>query len=187
MIRPKYKNITIDGISIQYAKFRKNRSIRITIAENGIVKVTYPYGVQDCEMIKFVETKISWIKKSIGKINVKEKLSSKPKLKKKELDSLKSLIDFYVYKYMNLMETEIFDVKIRKMKTEWGNCNYIKRILTFNSYLYYMSESFIETIVVHEVAHMHVHNHSKSFYNLIYRYLPDYKTRMKEGKMVSLR
>lgn len=187
MIKPDYKNIIIDGITIKYAKFRKNRGIRISIDESGIVKVTYPYGVSDEEMIGFVETKLPWIKKNIGKISVKERLSEKPKLKKKELLALKSLIDFYVYKYIKLTGAEVYDIKLRKMKAEWGNCNYRNNVLTFNTYLYYMSEKFIEAIVVHEVMHIFVHNHSKKFYDLVLKYLPDYRVRLKEGKNVSLR
>lgn len=187
MIKPNYKRIVIDGITIQYAKFRKNRSIRISISDNGIVKVTYPYGVPDEDMIAFVSTKLSWIKKSLNKIADKEKLANNRPLKAKEKKALKDLIDSYVYKYIKLMNADVYDVKIRKMQTQWGNCNCITNVLTFNTYLYYMSERFIEAIVVHEVAHIFVHNHSKNFYNLIYKYLPDYRERIKEGKTVSLK
>ena len=177
----------VDGLTILYAKFRKNRSIRLSIGDDKTVKVTCPYFITEPEIFDFVKSKENWIRKNLQKVENKESLRDKPKLKKKELEALKTLIDDYVYKYSLLMSIEINDVKLRIMKTEWGNCNYKTKVLTFNSYLYYMSERFIEAIVVHELAHIYIHNHSKAFYDLINRYLPDYKERMREGKNVSLR
>ncbi len=187
MIKLNYKKMEVEGIPILYAKYRKNRSLRLTIEDNGDVLLTCPYLTTEPEIYDFVKSKISWLKKNIDKIGEKEKLADKPKLKTKELRALKSLVDDYVYKYSVLMGAEVEDVKLRKMKTQWGNCQFQKKILTFNSYLYYMSENFIEAIVVHELAHLFISNHSKRFYNLVLRYLPDYRLRMKEGKTVSLR
>ena len=72
------------------------------------------------------------------------------------------------------------------MKTLWGSCSYKERTIRFNSMLYYMSDEFLEFIVLHEMAHFFVHNHSKSFYAIIKKYMPDYKERWKEHKKVSL-
>ena len=187
MIKLNYKKMQIDDLTIYYAKYRKNRSIRITVEENGEVRLTCPYFVTEPEIYDFVKSKESWIRKAIKSIELKENLSDKPTLKAKEKRALKSLIDYYVYKYVKLMNAEVNDVKLRKMKSQWGNCHFQKKVLTFNTYLYFMSESFIEAIVVHEVAHLFVMNHNKKFYNLILKYLPDYKERMKEAKNVSLR
>ena len=187
MIKLNYKTMDVHGITIFYAKFRKNRNIRLSIEGSGKIHLTCPYGITEPEIYDFVLAKEDWIRKNLKKVESKERLAEKPKLKKREVDGLKSLIDDYVYKYSVVMGAEIFDVKIRKMKTEWGNCNYAKKILTFNTYLYYMSERFIEAIVVHELAHIFVHNHSKKFYDIVTKYLPDYRERIKEEKRVSLR
>lgn len=187
MIKLNYKTIYVDDVPILYAKYRKNRNIRLTIEGKGVVKLTCPYGVQDSDIYSFVKSKISWIKKSLDSLSSKESLSEKPKLKKRELTALKDFIDQMVYKYAVLMNAEINEVRLRKMKTEWGNCNYINSVLTFNTYLYYMSERFIEAIVVHELAHLFVHGHGKRFYQLVYKYLPDYRERIKEAKNVILK
>ena len=187
MIKLNYKTIYVDDVPILYAKYRKNRNIRLTIEGKGVVKLTCPYGVQDSDIYSFVKSKISWIKKSLDSLSSKESLSEKPKLKKRELTALKDFIDQMVYKYAVLMNAEINEVRLRKMKTEWGNCNYINLVLTFNTYLYYMSERFIEAIVVHELAHLFVHGHGKRFYQLVYKYLPDYRERIKEAKNVILK
>ena len=189
MIKLNYRKMDVEGIIVYYAKYRKNRNIRLSICEDKSVRVTCPYFVTEPEIYDFVKSKIDWIKKALNRLENehRENLAAKDKLKKKEIMALKSLIDDYVYKYAILMNAEIKDVKLRKMRSEWGNCNYRTGVLTFNTYLYYMSERFIEAIVLHEVAHLFVHSHSKAFYNLINKYMKDYKERIKEGKKVSLR
>ena len=174
MIKLNYKTMYVDDIPILYAKYRRNRNIRLYIESKGVVKLTCPYGVSEPEIYDFAKSKISWIKKNLNNLEKKESLAEKPKLGKKELDAFKDFIDQMVYKYAVLMSAEIKEVRLRKMKTEWGNCNYVKSILTFNTYLYYMSEKFIEAIVVHEIAHLFIHGHGKRFYQLVYKYLPDY-------------
>ena len=187
MIKLNYKTMYVDDIPILYAKYRKNRSLRLSIEGKGVVKITCPYGIDEHYIYSFVKSKMSWIKKSLNSLEKKECLSEKPKLTKRELTALKDYIDQMVYKYAVIMKAEISEVRLRKMKTEWGNCNYVNSILTFNTYLYYMSEKFIEAIVVHEIAHLFVHGHGKRFYQIVYKYLPDYKERIKEAKSVSLR
>ena len=43
----------------------------------------------------------------------------------------------------------------------------------------YYPEEAIDYVVVHELAHIKHHNHSRSFYALVGKYLPDYKRREK--------
>ena len=37
----------------------------------------------------------------------------------------------------------------------------------------------IDYVVVHELAHIRLHDHSPAFYALIERYMPDWRERMK--------
>jgi len=42
--------------------------------------------------------------------------------------------------------------------------------------------SLVEYVVVHELAHIKQHNHSKEFWKVVYKYLPDYKEREEKIK-----
>ena len=42
----------------------------------------------------------------------------------------------------------------------------------------------VEYVVLHELAHIKHHNHSRSFYALIGKYMPDYERRRKMLKIV---
>ncbi len=77
-------------------------------------------------------------------------------------------------------------IKIKPMKSMWGNCNFVKRIITFNLYLAKARIECIDYVITHELAHLIHHNHSKEFHNLMTTLLPDWKTRKKMLKEYSL-
>ena len=72
-------------------------------------------------------------------------------------------------------------VKISKMRSRWGSCNSHK-LITLNCYLMQLPWSLIDYVLLHELAHTEVMAHSNSFWALMEKLLPDYKTRRKELK-----
>ncbi len=74
---------------------------------------------------------------------------------------------------MQLFPTSI---KYRKNKRTWGSCNF-KNGLNFNTLLVKFPLEVIEYVVIHELAHIKYKNHSKDFWNLVYKYCSDYKKR----------
>ena len=74
----------------------------------------------------------------------------------------------------------LFTLRIRKMKTRWGVCNYMKKIVTLNSELIKYDRDIIDYVIVHEFSHFTHHDHSSSFWNLVNIYYPEYKKARKE-------
>ena len=73
-----------------------------------------------------------------------------------------------------------FTLRVRKMKSRWGVCNYVKRVVTLNSELIKYERSIIDYVIVHEFSHFTHHDHSPSFWALVSVYYPDYKKARKE-------
>lgn len=67
-----------------------------------------------------------------------------------------------------------YHIRVRQMKTRWGVNNQRSVSLTFAMSLVHYSKDIIETVVIHELAHDKIHNHSKSFYKLVRAYSPNY-------------
>lgn len=66
-------------------------------------------------------------------------------------------------------------LKIRKMKTRWGSCMTKKHVITLNVNILHYDLKFLEYVTIHEFAHFIQPNHSKQFYYVIEKYMPDYK------------
>lgn len=67
-------------------------------------------------------------------------------------------------------------VLIRNQKKRWGSCN-AKGELRFNWRLVMLPLSVLDYVVVHEMAHLKVLNHSPRFWALVEQIMPDYRVR----------
>ena len=63
-------------------------------------------------------------------------------------------------------------------KTRFGSCS-SKGNISFSFRLMLYPEPAREYVVVHELAHLFEMNHSKQFYQIVEKYIPDYKERKK--------
>lgn len=72
--------------------------------------------------------------------------------------------------------TETPELVIKPLKARWGSCSGSGRI-TLNLRLMQVPKHFIEYVIVHELCHLVEHNHSKRFYLLLDRMLPDWRER----------
>lgn len=70
-----------------------------------------------------------------------------------------------------------YKVRVRSMKTRFGVNSKKTHSLTFALTLVHYAPATIDSVVVHELAHHFVFDHSSKFYDVVYRYCPDYKTR----------
>jgi len=77
-------------------------------------------------------------------------------------------------------------VKINSAKTRWGSCSSHKS-LNFSWLLIMASDDVIDYVVVHELAHIFEMNHSKRFWAIVEKVLPDYKQRQEKLKELQKR
>lgn len=70
-------------------------------------------------------------------------------------------------------------LKIRKMKSRWGSCNYTHKVITLSLNLMAAPVECIEYVMVHELAHLVHPNHSKEFHQVVEQVMPDWKKRKK--------
>lgn len=80
--------------------------------------------------------------------------------------------------YASAMGLSPKKVSIRKAETRWGSCSRAGNI-NFSSRLVMAPREIIDSVVVHELAHLAHHNHSKSFYQLVEKFYPNYKAAKK--------
>ena len=97
--------------------------------------------------------------------------------KNEAVTQIPSQVAFWAEK-MNLSPA---DIRFRKTKRQWGSCS-AKNVLSFNTMIMKLPPDVIEYIIIHELSHIRHKHHQKAFWQLIERYLPDYKRRVEELK-----
>lgn len=98
-------------------------------------------------------------------------------------DNLRGMLHKKIEEYIKVLQSikpfQVNQIKIKNLKSSWGNCNSRKE-LSFALRLIHMKESFIESVIAHEVSHLFVMNHSASFYRVLSQFDPDYRSSIKD-------
>jgi hypothetical protein len=89
----------------------------------------------------------------------------------------------YFNKFYNF---EINRVAIKNTSTRWGSCS-SKKNLNFNYKIIYLKPEQADYLIVHELCHLGELNHSKRFWELVSKTIPDYVETNKELKKTNVR
>lgn len=71
------------------------------------------------------------------------------------------------------------ELVIKPLKTRWGTCTHDGTI-TLNLALVRMPKASIDYVIVHELCHLVEHNHSREFYELLSRVMPDWEKKRRQ-------
>lgn len=76
-------------------------------------------------------------------------------------------------------------LRIRKMRTRWGSCRKNGTIV-LNPELVRLPTPCIDYLIIHELCHLKFHNHSRGFYDLLSKCLPDWATRREQLNLTAV-
>ena len=165
--------IDLKGVGpILFERSRKARKVSIRIKSPNQVRVAVPDGMSFEKAQQFVQSKVSWIKKNIGKfssqINLSQCLDSiDVKYAKSYLiERLECLASQHGFSYSK--------VSIRNQKTRWGSCSADNNI-SLNIKLICLPKDLRDYVILHELAHTKIKNHSPSFWSFLSQYVMDVK------------
>ncbi len=68
-------------------------------------------------------------------------------------------------------------LSVRRMTSRWGSCTPKAGTIRFNLYLYEAPIKCVESVVLHEMAHLLYANHGSEFYAFLTHHMPDYHAR----------
>lgn len=173
-------------LKMEYELIRsKRKTISISISKNIKVIVRAPLRTPIKDIDRIVAKHNPWIEKN--KSIMKNTLENTKCLDDEEIKDLKKkakeVIPNRVKYYSNIMRVTPENVKITSATTRWGSCSG-KNNLCFSYRVMLLPMEIIDYIVVHELAHIRVKNHSKSFYEEVKRYMPDYEKRVCKLKII---
>ncbi len=168
-------------MKFQYDLIRsKRKTLSLQVDSDCKIIVRAPLRMSQKEIEIILSEKETWIEKSLA--SQQERAKNKKEYSDEEIEILrnkaKSVIPLKVDYYSKIMGVKPTAVKINSAKKRYGSCTGTNS-LNFSLYLMDKDERFIDYVVVHELAHIKHHNHSKEFYNFISQFMPDYKTRKK--------
>lgn len=166
------EEIQINGEKIQYKIIKsKIKNLYIQI-KNGEVTVKIPMRISKNKGREFVEKKAEWI---LEKVKEQQKqIQKEEKIEEQDIQRLAEIVEKKIKKYSEKLQIKPNKVRIRDINYAWGSCS-SKKNITINSKLAKKEEKVIEYVVLHEMCHLIHMNHSKEFWGLVERNMPEYK------------
>ena len=167
------KTVQIDKIGpVVFHRSARAGRIIITVSPGKGVRVAVPRKASFDDALEFVKLKNNWVRKHLEKIrrnntrhreyadtlaNIDQKKAGKALS-----DRLKRLAEKHGFEYQRLT--------VRKQRTRWGSCSH-KNAISLNLKLVILPEELRDYVMLHELVHTRIHNHSQKFWDELNRYV----------------
>lgn len=158
--------VELEGIGqVLFEPSKRAKHLNISVRPFKGVRVAVPYAVSFVAAIKLAESKKRWIQKHLNITKQMEReqktiandfaMIDKTRAKEQLINRLEQLSKRYRIYYNK--------VCIRNQKTRWGSCS-SKNNISLNIQIVRLPENLIDYILLHELTHVRVKNHSKLFW-----------------------
>ena len=157
---------------------KKAKRLRLAIYCDGAVVLTAPHSASENFINQFVAKNTEWILKKLEGFAPKAhqpragRLSNRKLYIKHKTEAL-VLAQNRVSYFNQLYNFKFNKINIRNQKTRWGSCSK-KGNLNFNYKIALLSPAQADYIIVHELCHLGEFNHSRNFWNLVAKTVPNY-------------
>ncbi|MDE1818303.1 MAG: M48 family metallopeptidase [Thaumarchaeota archaeon] len=155
--------------SVIKSKRRKTSQIMVD-GEEVIVRT--PLSKDNSEIKKIIQNKASWIFKKQLEFKKRTDVNFIPKKYTKRF--LIKQVNFYAGK-VGITPSK---VNIKKMRTRWGSASK-DNMINLNEHLLKAPKGAIDYVILHEICHLKIRNHSHRFWELVQKFMPNYEENRK--------
>lgn len=167
----------------QIRKSKKAKRMSLVVYWDGRCELVVPFKntPSQKDINNFVKENTKFIEKRVKKL---ERNKNKTYLSHQGVpfevvkENTKLLVNQILAKYPDYCK-KIKTIRIKKYKAQWGSCS-LSGCLSFNYKLSLLPVELCEYIVIHELSHMDHMNHSKLFWDNVFKFCPDYQQYRKE-------
>lgn len=156
----------------------KRKTLALQIHNDGHLIIRAPLTYPKNEILSFIAKHKNWIESNTEKIKRdNDRLKNLEPFSAQDIKDMarkaSEIIPQRVRYYAEKLGVTYGRITIRNQKTKWGSCS-SKGNLNFNCLLMAAPPEVLDSIIVHELCHRIHMDHSKNFYNEIYRVFPEY-------------
>ena len=161
---------------VHFRKSKKARYLRLSIDSSKEIKVTIPRNVSLKSAEKFLNSKTNWINKQFVKINQRNDFTLNNILNANLYckEEAKEIIRYRLNELSQIHGLTFNRSFIRSQKTRWGSCS-AKNNINLNIKLINLPNELLDYVIMHELVHTKVKNHSQNFWLEMTKYYSDPK------------
>ena len=148
-----------------------NRAKRIIISvKPEFVRVVIPKRQSFKSAQRFVESRLEWIKDNKAALQLQAQ--KKQELPEIDREVARKVLCRRIGELAQLHKFVYNRVSIRKQKTRWGSCS-SKDNINLNMNLLHLPSELMDYVLLHELVHTRVKNHSKDFWDELDTIVPN--------------
>lgn len=153
---------------IQYSviKSKRRKTSEVIVDKDGVV-IRTPLGKPASEIKKIVEEKRRWIFKKQLEFN--KHVPQKPPSRAYSRRFIVRRTSFYASKIGVYPQK----INIRKLKSRWGSATK-DNVINLNENLLMAPKEVIDYVILHEICHLKIRDHSYRFWYLLKKFMPSY-------------
>jgi hypothetical protein len=175
-----------ETINITYVKSFRARRLSVTIAPFKPVRVTFPVRVSQSRAEEFLKSKMEWVRKTVARMKKAEEQRTEtvtlPPINKSAAKGILTAQLNYLANRYGFSYNRVF---IRNQKTRWGSCS-SKNNINLNVNLVRLPGELLDYVIIHELVHTRIKNHSKRFWAELDKYVGQAKATAKRLRKHSL-
>ena len=166
-------------IPYELKRRRGQRSIRVSVHPGGRILVSTGLMMPVGEIERYLMRKQEWIVQAVAKMSawqpglLAKRDPEDYRIYKKE--ALR-MIEDRISHFNKIYQHRFTGVSVKNHRHLWGSCSRQGR-LNFNYKLIHLPQELADYVIVHELCHLAVFNHSKAFWLEVERAIPDWKKR----------
>lgn len=156
----------------------KRKTLAIEVRKDGTVIVRAPKRCSEKIISSFVSKNSGWIERTQKKFEERRKNTSAHEIADKDIQLYKEKAREYLperVRYWSEITSLVPTyVHITSAQKRFGSCNG-KNGICFSYRIMAYPQKAVDYVILHELAHITHKNHSRDFYALIEKYMPDYR------------
>ncbi len=167
---------------LTYTLTRKRvKNINLRIGSGGEIKVSLPIRCPIQQGDDFIREKSGWIVDALRRREERQ-MEPLPPVSREECARLLAGALGRVYPLVEPLGVAFPALKLRKLKSQWGNCHWTQGYITLNTALARCPAELRDYVALHELVHFLHHDHGPGFYTRMDALMPDWRQRRKALK-----
>ncbi len=158
---------------------KKVRRLTLRVDPTGAAILTTPLSCPLRRADQFVAEKSPWLLRAARQQRDMAAPLLPPVSREDCLALLREALD-QVYPLVAPLGVVYPQLKVRRMKTQWGNCHYHQGYITLNTALGRCPPELRRYVALHELVHFLHPNHGPGFRAMMDRLMPDWPARRQE-------
>jgi len=162
----------LDTVDVRWSS--RARRWRLEVPWGNVPRLTVPAGTSDADVRRLLAKNEAWIVEQQGRQIPRLGLENSALSESEARRSAREVISVLCEEEAARIGVTFGRIRIGGQRTLWGSCS-PRATLSFNWRLVLAPLAVLDYVVVHELCHLRVPNHSRRFWALVERHRPHWR------------